>query len=193
MPRVKQFNEEEVLTKAMELFWKKGYYATSMQDLVDYLGINRASLYDTFGGKKELFGKALCLYRTTYGDNVAAFLKAQPAVKIGIQRLFERAIDETLCDADRKGCFVVNTASTVTPAETEVQTALLENKTEVEAALYGYLSWGVQQGELSEKKDLKGIATLLFTLYNGLKIVAKIEGDREKMSKSVKAMLTILD
>ena len=54
MPRVKQFNEDEVLNKAMELFWKKGYNATSMQDIVDYLGINRASLYSTFGGKKNL-------------------------------------------------------------------------------------------------------------------------------------------
>ena len=50
-----KFNEDEVLIKAMELFWNKGYHATSIQDLVSNLGINRASLYDTFGGKKELF------------------------------------------------------------------------------------------------------------------------------------------
>ncbi|WP_244210855.1 TetR/AcrR family transcriptional regulator [Tenacibaculum singaporense] len=54
MPRVKSFNEEEVLTKAMCLFWKQGYSATFFQDLVYHLGINRASLYDTFGDKKEL-------------------------------------------------------------------------------------------------------------------------------------------
>ena len=60
MPRTKQFNEEEILKKAMELFWEKGFHATSIQDLVAHLGINRASLYDTFGGKEELFKKAFC-------------------------------------------------------------------------------------------------------------------------------------
>ena len=59
MPRTKNFDPAEVLEKAKNLFWEKGYYATSMQDLVDTLGINRASMYDTYGGKDQLFAKAL--------------------------------------------------------------------------------------------------------------------------------------
>jgi len=55
MPRVKLFDEKEVLTKAMNLFWKQGYAATSIRDLVNHLGINRASLYGTFGDKEQLF------------------------------------------------------------------------------------------------------------------------------------------
>lgn len=53
MPRVKKFDEKEVLEKAMELFWIQGYHATSIQDLVDHLGINRASLYDTYGERNR--------------------------------------------------------------------------------------------------------------------------------------------
>ena len=58
MPRVKLFDEKDVLNKATDLFWKQGFAATSVQDLVSHLGINRASLYDTFGDKEKLFKKS---------------------------------------------------------------------------------------------------------------------------------------
>ena len=70
MPRVKLFDQNEVLTKAMNLFWKQGYAATSVQDLVQHLGINRASLYDTFGDKDQLFKKSFELYRKQNKDGL---------------------------------------------------------------------------------------------------------------------------
>ncbi len=62
MPRVKEFDPDQALDRAMELFWRKGYEATSVQDLVEHMGINRFSLYDTFGSKHELFMAALDRY-----------------------------------------------------------------------------------------------------------------------------------
>ena len=59
MGRTKQFDHRTALDQAMELFWARGYHATSIQDLVDHLGVNRQSLYDTFGGKDELFKAVL--------------------------------------------------------------------------------------------------------------------------------------
>jgi len=63
MGRTKQFNRQAALEDAMKVFWAKGFHGTSMQDLVDELGVNRQSLYDTFGGKHELFEAALERYR----------------------------------------------------------------------------------------------------------------------------------
>ena len=63
MARTKDFDEDEVLDKAMYLFWNQGYNGTSMQDLVDGLGISRSSLYDTFGDKHSLFIKTLENYK----------------------------------------------------------------------------------------------------------------------------------
>ena len=74
MPRVKQFNEEQVLEKAMEVFWKKGYNGSSMQELVDGMGINRASIYDTFGSKEELFERAFEIYREKNLARIRNFL-----------------------------------------------------------------------------------------------------------------------
>ena len=88
MPRTKLFDEEEVLKKAMCLFWKNGYYATSIQDLVDYLGVNRASLYDTYGGKKELLEKAYLHCCKTSRDAQKTFLELHDDVKVGLKNCF---------------------------------------------------------------------------------------------------------
>lgn len=95
MPRVKQFDEQEVLKKAMDLFWKQGYNATSIQDLVDYLGINRASLYDTFGGKKELFDKALDRYIQENNKMQKEYLAQEGPVRRVLKNMLENMIART--------------------------------------------------------------------------------------------------
>ena len=117
MPRVKQFREEEVLEKAMELFWKKGFHATSMQDLVSHLGINRASIYDTFGGKQALFDKAFQAYREKSFQTTVDFFNEFDSVKEAFYSYMEKSIMRTLNDPDKKGCFLVNTATAQIPGE----------------------------------------------------------------------------
>lgn len=192
MPRFKLFNEEEVLIKAMELFWNKGYHATSIQDLVSFLGINRASLYDTFGGKKELFDKSFALYRTINTNAIQVFFKNHPNVKIGLCNLFTMAINNCEIDKDKKGCFVVNTTTECTPEDKDIQLILQQNKTLFEGILYDYLVTGEQSGEIPKGKDLRMIATLLFTFFSGIKVVAKVETD-EKLRSSIETILTLLD
>ncbi|MDF1696713.1 MAG: helix-turn-helix domain containing protein [Saprospiraceae bacterium] len=94
MPRVKLFDKDEVLEKAMHLFWERGYHATSIQDLVNHLGINRASLYDTFGGKQALFDSAFKHYRMTNTKAIKKFLHAEQDVKKGMRKLFLLALEQ---------------------------------------------------------------------------------------------------
>lgn len=193
MPRVKAFNEETVLEKAMDLFWEKGYHATSIQDLVNHLGINRASLYDTYGGKKELFDKAFQLYRTKNTNAIRQFLKSQSDVKTGFRSLFEMAIAQSVADPSSKGCFVVNTTTELVPGDVELQEVLIENKATFETLFHHYLLEGEERGEIPAGKDLRAIAGLLFTLYNGLQVVAKIQPDRKQLMASVEVALALLD
>ena len=193
MPKVKQFDEKKVLEEAMNLFWKKGYHATSIQDLVSYLGINRSSIYDTYGGKKELFDQSFELYRTEGMAGLAAFFKKQTSVKGGLQKLFESSIKESLSDSDKKGCFVVNTTTELIPGDEAIQTILEKNKAAYEKMFYKFLLSGEQSGEIPKGKDLKSIASLLYTMNNGLKVVAKIEPSRKKLLASVNVMLSLLD
>lgn len=191
MPRVKLFDEKEVLQKAMELFWKRGYNATSIQDLVTHLGINRASIYDTYGGKRELFEKAFLLYREEGKERVEGFFATQPAVKQGLKNLFEMAINESLNDCDRKGCFVVNSITELVPDDEAIRPELIAHKEMMENIFFNYLQTGVENGEISKDKNLKIIAGLLFTFYSGVKVVGKID-DSNAQLQNAEAMVGAL-
>ncbi|AWW29220.1 TetR/AcrR family transcriptional regulator [Echinicola strongylocentroti] len=193
MPRVKLFDEKEVLEKAMNLFWKNGYYATSIQDLVAFLGINRASLYATFGGKKELFEKAFAHYTTTTANAQKEFLNAQTDIRVGFKKLFENAIQQSTLDTDKKGCFTVNCTIEFIPNESELADLVCQNKLQCEKMLLHYLKLGVERNQISKDKDLQAIATLLFTFYSGLKVITKVDFDPAEFSRSVDALLKVLD
>ncbi len=193
MPRVKQFNEEEVLHKAMELFWRKGFHATSMQDLIDTLGINRASLYDTFGGKQQLFDRAFTNYKEISRKRMIAILESESTVKDGFRKLFQLAIDEAVSDSDKKGCFVVNTTTAIDGSDDPYLPILQENKVFIEDTFYQLLVNAEKNGELKKGRDLKSMAALLFTYYNGLQISAKVDTDKNKLLGSVAQLLQLLD
>lgn len=193
MPRTKQFDEKEVLSKAMELFWEKGFHATSIQDLVSYLGINRASLYDTFGGKEELFNKAFQQYRSTNSNFIKTLFENEKSVKKGFKKLFDKAIEETLNDTARKGCFVVNTTTEMIPGDSSIHSVLMQNKEMAEKLFMNYIQSGIESGEIEASKNAKNIGLMLFTLYNGLRVVAKVDSDPKKLTDMVEAGLSILN
>ena len=175
MPKFKLFDEKEVLEKAMNLFWKKGYYATSIQDLVSYLGINRASLYDTYGGKKSLFEKTFLHYTTASRDAQKKFLDSHDDIRIGLKKLFDLAIQQSNLDEDNKGCFAVNSTVEFIPNEKDFSSLAHENKRQFEEIFCNYLLLGVERNQISADKNLQAIATLFFTFYNGLKVVTKVD------------------
>lgn len=192
MPRVKQFNEAEVLDKAIHLFWTKGYHATSIQDLVTHLGINRASLYSTYGDKKQLFVRAFHHYQKQNTDRIRRFFKEQASVTSGLKALFDGAIEESVQDVERKGCFVVNTTTELIPGDPDMLELLEENKHTFEELFLDFLQTGVESGEISADKDLVPIASMFFTLYNGLKVVAKVERSKESLKGMIEAALGLL-
>ena len=193
MPRAKTFDEQQVLNQAMELFWERGYAATSIQDLVTHLGVSRASLYDTYGGKEELFNKAFSSYRKQGLDHVSSLFQSEPDVRKGFQKLFNGAITESVQDPSRKGCFAVNTTTELIPGNDAIAATLLENKNAMELAFFNYLKSGVAAKQLSSDKDWKTIAEMLFMQFNGLRVVAKIEPDQSKLRKSMDLALSLLD
>ena len=193
MPKTKQFDQKEILDKATELFWKRGYHATSIQDLVNHLGISRSSIYDTYGGKKALYNQALNAYRTSSTAGVSTFLQNQTNVKTGLRELFFSGIQSSLTDPDNKGCFVINTTTEMLPGDPEIQSILEENYNTFEDLFYRFLRLGEKRWEIPEGKDLRTIAGLLFTLYNGMKVVAKVQTDQKKLMAEVDAVLALLD
>ena len=192
MPRVKTFDENEVLIKAMNLFWKQGYSATSIQDLVNFLGINRASLYDTFGGKEQLFKKSFALYRKSNIEGLIQFFEVHPNVKIGFSKLFDISIQDAISDKEAKGCFVVNTTTELIPNDESLIKVVDDNKRDFENLFYEYLKKGKDNGQLKTNQDLRSLASLLFMLYNGLKVVSKISPQKQELKCSIDLALTLV-
>ncbi len=193
MPRAKLFKEEEVLAKAMLLFWKKGYHATSMQDLVDYLGIHRASLYATFGDKKSLFDRALDCYRTSNNEGLQKFLESPENIKETIRMVFRKVVEDDLADPDNKGCLIANSTTELLPQDPELQEVLRKHKEYVVNVFYDFLLTGVENGEISEEKDMKTMAGLLYTLLTGLRVIGKTRPDPIETQATVDAVLSLLD
>lgn len=193
MPRVKLFDETDVLNKAMQLFWKQGYSATSVQDLVSHLSINRASLYDTFGDKEKLFKKAFEHYRKINIEGLNQFFDNQPDVKVGFKKLFDTAIDEAICDTENRGCFVVNTTTELVPGDEALLNILERNKQDIQAIFYNYLQRGKDGGEFKSEKDLKSLSSLFYTLYAGLRVISKVRPNKRELSNSVELALSLLN
>src|SRR3978361_1019384 len=136
MARTKDFDENEVLCKAIDIFWHKGYNGTSMQDLVDGLGISRSSLYDTYGDKHSLFIKALESYQSTGSGKICAIINGPGSAKETIKHLLEFIINGLLEDREHKGCFMVNAEVEVAPHDQQVSQLVCANDQQVEDAFY---------------------------------------------------------
>ena len=120
MPWEKNFDADDALTKAMQAFWSRGYEATSISDLVESMGINRGSLYATFGDKRSLFMRALREYRAVHLHDWVAALARAHGPRAAIIAAFDRAVAAALGDGARDGCFLINTALELSPHDQEV-------------------------------------------------------------------------
>ncbi|MEM1326132.1 MAG: helix-turn-helix domain-containing protein [Bacteroidota bacterium] len=206
MPRIKAFDEQAVLDKAVNLFWEKGFHATSMADLVEHLGINRASLYTTFGNKQKLFHRAFHQYLSTNIEATQQLLTTEEDVRIGLRKLLRLAISQSVNDAKCRGCFVTNIAAELPAMEASMQTtkedktfvqdlksSIQSNKSTFEQAFYNYLKKGVESGQIEKGKNIDAIAALIYIYYNGLKVVAKVEQNEDALAATSEALISLLD
>ena len=133
MPWEKQFDRDEVLDKAMQLFWGRGYEATSMQDLVDRTGINRGSLYATFGDKHALFLAALRMYDDKMRRQLLADLEARHGPLEAIRHLFLAFIEQAQERGGNRGCFLTNSALELSAHDPQVRRIVARAQEQIEA------------------------------------------------------------
>jgi len=193
MARTKDFDENEVLNKAIAVFWHKGYNGTSMQDLVDGLGISRSSLYDTYGDKHTLFIKALESYQAKGSAKVCTLINDAGSAKETIKKLLELIAGELLGDQKHKGCFMVNAEVEVAPHDSEVSKLVCENDQQVEEAFYLVIKKGQESGEIANKQDARALARFTFNTVKGIRVTAKSTTDKTVFDDIIKLAMAALD
>jgi TetR/AcrR family transcriptional repressor of nem operon len=193
MARHKEFNQQDALEKAMETFWQHGYEGTSIQDLVKSMGINRGSLYDTFGDKHSLYLAAIAHYDETIVQKIVNRLESPDASKQVIMDYFDELVERALDDQTRCGCFMTNAAVELCPHDTEATKRIQTNLQRIENAFYHVLECSKAKGELKSNKDPKTLAHYLTCLLQGLRVTAKVNPKREVLKDIVQVALSILD
>lgn len=192
--RTKEFDPDAALQSALELFWRRGYEATSMADLVEHLGVGRASIYATFGNKHELYLKALDRYRETRDPLLLRELSqpgpALPAVRTVIRRFATEAATE---ERRLTGCFVTNTAAELAPHDTAAARRVEHSWDHIETLLHSALVRAQAQGELPEDRDPRTLARMLLVLMQGLRVVGKASTDPSRVRDAAEQALTLLD
>jgi len=193
MARTKDFDENEVLLKAVQLFWHKGYNATSMDDLVETLGISRSSLYRSFTDKHTLFMKALATYQQFSTAEIQAVIKETDPAKAAIKKVLEFVTSQVTGDRQRKGCFMVNSEVEVGPHDKEVQKMVKLNDEILENALYKILKRGQDIGEIRRRQTPRVLARFLINNLKGIRVSAKSISDKPFFSGIIQATLEALD
>lgn len=193
MARHKEFDRDEALQKAMEVFWARGYEAASIQDLVEATGVGRQSLYDTFGDKHSLFLQALDRYHEVESRKLFELLESPGSIKKALRQLFNGVIDKSLCESGRRGCFMNNAMSELAGRCEATAEKTCRNMAAIEDALYRALVRGKKDGELKGVRDPRAVARFLYSSLQGLVLMAKAKRDRKMLEDVVKVTLSVLD
>ena len=192
MARKKEFDEDELLEKAVGLFWLKGYNATSAQDLVDCLGINRSSIYNTYTDKRTLFKKSLNHYQVKQTNAMIAMLgKAENAKKV-LKQIFSDLILESDEDPLLKGCFMVNTAVELAGHDAEIGDIVNKNNKSVEDALTKLIEKGQLDGQFSTKSDARAFARFIFGNITAIKVAARSGTTKKALEDMAEIALSAL-
>lgn len=192
MSRAKVFDEQFILDKAMNLFWQKGYNATSAQDLVDGLGISRSSMYDTFGDKHSLFVMALKQYRKERVDPVIKEADLTKDVEAYIRNMFEFVKTEAIQDDKSKGCLLVNTAVELAPVDKEVSAIVNSIMHDFEDAVRRVIKMGQETGVFTTEYPARSLARFIFNSLNGLRVTVKFDANKKMFDDIVNVCLSTL-
>jgi TetR/AcrR family transcriptional regulator, transcriptional repressor for nem operon len=178
MPWEKQFDVNEVLDKAMQAFWTRGYEATSMQALVDRMGINRGSLYATYRDKRALFLAALRMYDDRNRQKRLAELEARYGPREAIRQLFLSFTSHVSEKGSSRGCFLTNTALELAAHDAEARRIVAHAQTEIESFFRRMIKKGIAQGEIGAHVKPAEMASGLLASLIGVTVLTRSRPER---------------
>jgi TetR/AcrR family transcriptional repressor of nem operon len=193
MARSKEFEKEEILDKAVELFSTKGYNGISMQEIVDGLDLNRSSIYDTFGDKRNLFIAALKHYKQKSSKQMQAKIDASTDIKKTLVDIFNVIISESYTEAPQIGCFIVNASIELAQHEKEVSNIAYDNSQVIQGALEKAIKKAQFNKQISSGQSPRALAKFFMNTFNGMRVSARAGSDRKSLEEIAKIAISVLD
>jgi len=191
--RPKEFKRDVVLDRAMQAFWSRGYEATSIQHLVDRMGIQRGSLYDTFGDKRALFFAAIDRYDRVVTAKLLAALDEPASGRDAIRRFFRLKVELAMEPGRPRGCLVTNSAAELASRDRGTATKVGAVLTKIEASFNRAVVRAQKAGEIDPTRNARALARFLTSSAQGLSVMAKTFPERAVLEDIVKVTLAALE
>jgi TetR/AcrR family transcriptional repressor of nem operon len=179
------FDRDEVLAKAMELFWRKGYQNTGMSELLDHMGIQRQSFYNTFGSKENIFLEAVTLYIRNLARETAAVLD-RPGNPIENVRQVLNILQDEVAGADGNGCMLGNSIAEFGLNHPQISALLKKHIGRMMEAFTRAFTQAIEQGLIPATKDPSAMAKSLVAMIQGMALLSKLGYADEMLSAVMK-------
>jgi TetR/AcrR family transcriptional repressor of nem operon len=170
--RPKLFEPDAIADAAMQVFWRRGYAGTSMQDLIDGTGLARSSLYNAFESKHGLYEHALRRYHELTVSNIELLSEPGP-VKALVRQLMMRIVEDELGDADQRGCLAANATLELAGQDEVVAEIVSQNFLRLEKALERALVRAQESGEIDAHNSPRAVARFVVATIQGLRVLSK--------------------
>lgn len=192
MARSKEFDEERALAAAVNVFWRKGYENTSLEALMGEMGIAKQSLYDTFGGKRALYLKAMAFYRESTNSSLRQSLASAPTVREGFRKVLLGLVAETR-EQHARGCLLLSANMARDVDDEEIARFLEDNQAEVESIFVDALRRAQRGGEFGPEKDAGALAKFFVATIQGMRAMARLKSDRRALRQVARIALAVFD
>ncbi|CAB3704852.1 TetR/AcrR family transcriptional regulator [Achromobacter denitrificans] len=187
--RPRAFDRDTALLAAMRTFWTQGYEGTSVQDLATAMGVNKPSLYATFGCKEEIFREAVELYDRVEGKATSQSLKKAGTAREAVESMLRSNARAYVVEEGPRGCMIVLSSLLGAPENDSVRAFLADNRLQGEATLRARLAQGMAEGDLAASADLDQLAAFYTTVLEGLSIQARDGASIEKLNIIIDAAM----
>lgn len=193
MARPREFDSEVVLDRAMQVFWAKGYEASSLDDLCGATNLNRSSLYAAFGDKRALFLETIDRYGDSAVARIAAALSPLLPVRDALAAFLSEMIDQIVAGPGRRGCFIGNCAAEVARQDRAAAASVRRNLDRVEAVFRDAFARAKARGELDTDADIDALARFFVASTQGLRLMGKTNASREVLEDIACVMLRCVE
>lgn len=191
--RPREYDPDKALEAAMHLFWSQGYEATSLNDLLNAMGLSKSSLYQGFGGKKELFARCINRYCDTYAGRLLDRLNTAESGRRFIEEALLMAANDTRSPDMRRGCLLVNTASEFAQKDPAIAQHVATGLGRFRGVFFAAVKRGQQEGGVTTHVDAELLANYLISCLGGLKTVVKGGANEQNVKDIVSVILRALE
>lgn len=188
MSRVKQFDKENAIESALNLFWEKGYKATSLEELTYTIGIGKGSFYNTFKSKRALFDQCLTRYRESSIHSLKKLLNSEKDIKKGVSNFLAHNLNYSIAKPKQKGCYVTNSCIELANSDNEIMETISSHYQLMKYILIEYFT---TNGKL-QLQDARLKTDIILTFFIGLTVQLNLQVDKNQIISSIDKLIQSL-